>query len=384
MLVAVGAQLKASTSISKLEIVPLQRLYAFHNHRAVELLTSVRSPPPVEVALILSLLLLITENFQGSDYNAIVHVEGGMSILRGWIAMHVQSRGPQAAFVRDEIVPFFKLLEAEKMAHVEERLADMSINDAVSAHSSPHVDISVGGSTSLEEARDELLPIIDRVFAPNTESEMTRTTEAESTEMLKAWRRSTDKLVRKRPDISNNPASRKTLQSLEIHHDLLTIVSQSHSSPLETAHDAHQAAYSALISSLHTLITARDSIPLTTFPTSDLGLIPPLLHIALHCRHPVTRRRATYLLRYLHRYEGAWDTCCAAKIAERVVEIEERGLSVVNAPADVSEFSRVRLVRAELRRGRSGQWLSAMCARLLMRRRAARRRRRWWMSRGGI
>jgi hypothetical protein len=80
----------------------------------------------------------------------------------------------------------------------------------------------------------------------------------------------------------------------------------------------------------------------------EFGMIAPLFVIACHCRDPALRRKAIRLMRYLHRTEGAWDTCSAGKIAEGIMEIEERGLTVIETCESVTENSRIRATNADI------------------------------------
>jgi hypothetical protein len=59
----------------------------------------------------------------------------------------------------------------------------------------------------------------------------------------------------------------------------------------------------------------------------DLGLTPPLYFTASHCRDSIVRRRALAMLRLSHRKQGSWNSEHSAKCAERIIEIEEVGLT---------------------------------------------------------
>lgn len=76
------------------------------------------------------------------------------------------------------------------------------------------------------------------------------------------------------------------------------------------------------------------------FFTLDLGVVGPLYDIAHRCRDPFVRRRAIHLLYTYPRQEGMWDGVLAARVAERVVAIEETGLGAVRTCADVPDWAR--------------------------------------------
>lgn len=76
------------------------------------------------------------------------------------------------------------------------------------------------------------------------------------------------------------------------------------------------------------------------FFTLDLGVVGPLYDIAHRCRDPFVRRRAIHLLYTYPRQEVMWDGVLAARVAERVVAIEESGLGPVRTCADVPDWAR--------------------------------------------
>ncbi|KAM3078054.1 hypothetical protein ACMFMG_002645 [Clarireedia jacksonii] len=61
--------------------------------------------------------------------------------------------------------------------------------------------------------------------------------------------------------------------------------------------------------------------------TLDTGIIQPLFFVATKCRYRRTRSRAIALLKNSNRQEGLWHSVLTARVAERIQEIEEDGLS---------------------------------------------------------
>ncbi|KAI3332252.1 hypothetical protein HD806DRAFT_187071 [Xylariaceae sp. AK1471] len=59
--------------------------------------------------------------------------------------------------------------------------------------------------------------------------------------------------------------------------------------------------------------------------TPEIGIVPVLYIIGVKCRHPVVRREALSILRQQPIREAVWDSTCAARVVERVIEIEEGG-----------------------------------------------------------
>ncbi|KAI4196594.1 MAG: hypothetical protein LQ350_006466 [Teloschistes chrysophthalmus] len=73
----------------------------------------------------------------------------------------------------------------------------------------------------------------------------------------------------------------------------------------------------------------------------DLSLIGPLFTIGHKCRDPLIRRKAISLLYSTPRQEGVWDSILTARVAERIMNLEEEGLGEVKCAADVPDRMRI-------------------------------------------
>lgn len=76
----------------------------------------------------------------------------------------------------------------------------------------------------------------------------------------------------------------------------------------------------------------------------DMGIVGPLYEVASRCRDPVLRRKAISLLKSRCMQEGVWNSILTAKVAERLVEIEEEGLGEVKSCHDVPDSARLSYV----------------------------------------
>ena len=89
---------------------------------------------------------------------------------------------------------------------------------------------------------------------------------------------------------------------------------------VETLDESH---YSGLLQSIHPKAKSAKQPPAFVF---DLYVIPVLYFVAIKCRHPLIRRKAISLLSSSPRREGLWDAAPVARVAERVMQIEEEPL----------------------------------------------------------
>ena len=75
--------------------------------------------------------------------------------------------------------------------------------------------------------------------------------------------------------------------------------------------------------------------------TLDMNTVAPLYAVAHKCRHPIVRRKAVSLLYKAPRQEGIWDSVVTARVAERLIGIEESGLGNVTCCEDVPDWARI-------------------------------------------
>ena len=110
----------------------------------------------------------------------------------------------------------------------------------------------------------------------------------------------------------------------------------------QTVWDPFMPMYSEILTLASTLvIVPPPSIAPKKSFTMDLGIIGPLYDVAAQCRDPTLRRQAILYLKSLYRQEGIWDSDLVARVAERIVSIEEKGLKDVKTSADVPEWARI-------------------------------------------
>ena len=73
----------------------------------------------------------------------------------------------------------------------------------------------------------------------------------------------------------------------------------------------------------------------------DQNIVTPLFSIAHRCRDPIIRRRTIALLYSAPRQEGLWHSIITARVAEKIMTIEEAGLGEVTSCADVPDENRI-------------------------------------------
>jgi hypothetical protein len=91
----------------------------------------------------------------------------------------------------------------------------------------------------------------------------------------------------------------------------------------ETQWDNFKPQFESMMEDVEVIMRTRNSKPKRVF-TLDGPVLVPLYFLATKCRYPILRRRAIALLKDEERQEGIWNSRAMAKVAERIMEIEER------------------------------------------------------------
>jgi hypothetical protein len=75
----------------------------------------------------------------------------------------------------------------------------------------------------------------------------------------------------------------------------------------------------------------------------EIGILPALFFLSAKCRDPHVRRQAIDIMQTNHIQEGIWNSEMAAKVAKRVMALEE-GEFTVKSSNDIDDIARVRRV----------------------------------------
>ena len=136
--------------------------------------------------------------------------------------------------------------------------------------------------------------------------------------------------------------------TLEINHSFAVIFLNASTANVlydETAWDRFTEHYEHVVNLATFIIKSSicDKVTRKRGPdfTLDVNVVAPLYAVAHKCRHPVIRRKAISLLYAAPRQEGIWDSRLTARVAERLIGIEEAGLGKVTRCEDVPDWARI-------------------------------------------
>ena len=110
---------------------------------------------------------------------------------------------------------------------------------------------------------------------------------------------------------------------LRVHSKTVLIWLTQALSPHQVGFDSHKADFEYIVDQCSRLMP-KDGNDHAVF-SFEMGVIPALYFVGIKCRDRLLRRRAISMLHATPRKEGLWDAHRAARVAERVMTLEEQG-----------------------------------------------------------
>ena len=297
----------------------------------------------------------------------LIHAEGGAKILREWRASVPQrlGTGPEtyrSDLIEWEVAPVIERLELLISTYrgfqpgQRQLSPSNTLDEGTPATESPaqpsiprEYDTFCIAREHLNEIIQWLCQALDWDSLATTSIVIERAdTAREVKALLSQWLTAFNCYHPQPGGIHEEELLRRDCLHLRAHHRAALIMVDCLSSTSEMTFDEHHESFTALLEECSAAAVPPTSPNISFHFGFSLGLIPPLFLLATRCRHPSIRREAVAVLRSMHRSEGCWDSCSAARIAEHVINIEERGLTVIQSAGDVTAFSRLRLVGAQV------------------------------------
>ncbi|KAJ2971795.1 hypothetical protein NQ176_g7522 [Zarea fungicola] len=186
-------------------------------------------------------------------------------------------------------------------------------------HAADHLQQLIAGAIMLRNASQKLHPA-SRVM-PSSSS----TLKESITGNLGKWSTLFENLLSRRGSTYQaDTKARRLISLLRLQHGISWIMVNSLGPGKEMEFDGLLPCFQECILLADQVASEHDG-PLQSNFTPELGVVPALYVIGSKCRHPVVRRQALRILRRQTVREALWHSAVAARIVERVIEIEESG-----------------------------------------------------------
>lgn len=323
------------------------------------------------------------ESLQGNYESALSHIQGGLRIFRDWQAEALASSPAGATnlpqhrqSVDNEIVQMFSRLNLQTIMFPDTRsLSPDFANQDIRLMIDPIPDTF----TNLKEARDCLDDCMSYQFhasmvayfnRQNSQSSSNSTPDQpqdpSNPQLFAQWSSAFFSFLSSQAGGGGSPTlpakDLQVAQLLEIQYLCAQIFVSVGLPPEETAFDNALPSFEKIITLADSIINdnSNNSSPLARGRSSasiaagnftfETGLVAPLYLTATRCRNPWLRRQALSLLVAAPRQECIWNSEMLAKIAERLILIEEGRKSVGEVAREdgVGVTSRVSVLNATI------------------------------------
>jgi hypothetical protein len=336
-----------------------------HCNKAITNLTQqfyTRGERPIEVLFISCALFVCFETLQGNYESAITHMESGVRMHRNWLAENGSSGSRTSSeschIIDKEISQIFSRLNLQVLMFPDTHLLG---KEFYTMNVNPLIEPPPESFSSLKEARDRLDNCMSYVFESIIVTYFSRQDFVNHTQklspeyqtyrtLLSQWSRLFSAFMTS-SGADLGPADRQRASLLEVQYKVAIILFATGISPQETAFDAFNSDFDSIVTVASSLVVNNQGPGIlegTEQFSFDMGIVPPLYFTASRCRDPSIRRRALSILSANPRQEGVWNSDMLAKIAKRLICVEEDGIERVTSSHDVLATSRVSVLNATI------------------------------------
>ncbi|KAI6785909.1 uncharacterized protein J7T54_006248 [Emericellopsis cladophorae] len=317
----------------------------FHYNRAIQILLHGEggdSTQTTAVTLVVCYLFTCFDHLACSYVQAIKHLRAGVEL----------SRNIDKANTNTLICQVTKQIRRLDMQAVM-FLVDWTPVDVQEQHIS-QLSPCDGAFLSLEQAADHLQVLVARVMSlRNAEQEMSATGQVSKPpssckeiifEQLNVWLGLFGNMQQQNGFHETDAGSDPLMSLLRLHHIMACILLSSAGSGRELAYDEFLPQFQQCLALADDVAAAHEQCSASSQPTftPEVGIVPVLYMIGVKCRHPMVRRKAVSILRRRPIREALWDSISAARVVERVIEIEEGDM--VRSMAHITSWQRIETV----------------------------------------
>lgn len=166
--------------------------------------------------------------------------------------------------------------------------------------------------------------------------------------VLKDWSAAFQAFLRKKSTLLDKQGLRAA-RTLEIGYNFFAILFEigrfADMRAIEMAYDRSTARFKHIVDLASSIVDSENSDHVGEKQEPgfclDMNIVAPLYAAAHRCRDPVIRRKAVSVLYAVSRQEGVWDSTLTARVAEKVISIEETDLENVTCAQDVPYWARI-------------------------------------------
>ena len=313
-----------------------------HYNRAIQLLLNQEigdSTEQIAITLLVCYLFICFDQLAGNYIQAMKHLRGGVELSRNIDKAILNNNNTcddaQPLGVRALIYQVTRQIRRLDMQAVT-FLVDWTPVDIQETLMS-QLPLSDGAFWSLDQAADHLQILVARVMRlRNTAQQMSSTDKMPPPPsslvslvlgQLETWSSLFENMLQQGSSYEADPETYRLISLLRLHHTIAWTLLSCYLPGREMDYDKFLPQFQQCVALAGDVAAAHEQYSGLLKPTftPEVGILPVLYIIGAKCRHPVIRREALSILRRQPIREAVWDSISAARVVERVIEIEEGG-----------------------------------------------------------
>lgn len=291
-----------------------------HYNRAIQLLLHQETASSAEVTaitLLVCYLFTCFDHLTGNYVQALHHLRGGVELSRNRDGNSSQIHNT----LIDQVTRRIRRLDMQAVTF----LVDWTPVDTEET-----LPVNVLSFRSLADATDHLQMLIARVMKLcNTKQEMLPSASSGLKRIflgqLDTWSRLFENMLRSSSFAADVNDTSPQISLLRLQHTIAWIYLSGDGPCGEMEYDNFLSKFRHCVVLANDMAAAHVRYSGSRKPTftPEIGLVPALYIIGVKCRDPAVRRQALAILRRQWIREAVWDSISAARVVERVMEIEE-------------------------------------------------------------
>lgn len=302
--------------------------------------------PATYIPLLCCLLFVCIECLHGSRTMALNHLRNGLKILQS--SKNHQTTGSslqnaQMSSVEQQVRPLFQFLEAQSTLLGQSTIILSGDAEAIASFCMPPIFHGLGDAKMFLHALVSytvafICTARKQMHSHTSWHDLTSSLQEHLMAQYTTWSTSMDNLA----GSSDTWTVEDYIQAklLQVQHTATLVWLLRYAERDEVSCDLHMSHYVSITQrsrNLSLLLQGKPVHPLSNTSSTVLStgrlarfnlhmtFIPPLYLVAAKCRDPITRREAITILERHGGLEGFWNAKVLARIAKRIVEIEEGG-----------------------------------------------------------
>lgn len=299
------------------------------------------------VALISCIVFVSLDFLRGHFTTGQVHLLNGLRLLEGARMISASTSEPPCLWPGRESVDEW-IIEALSRLHIQVQLFRQPHQKPCFLLSPLYPNAPVRSFRSLKEAWRELDRLLNITFHLNEQAragtlmqhlyKQHHIVETDLTQWLESYEILMDSLPGHR-----SLEEQKAYRLIYVHHTMATIMAAVCLYPYdEEVFDAHTNLFIRLLSQLDDIWALGAEVSVSppghlihmAGSIIDMGCLAPLYYTAIKCRVHQVRLKAIHQLESTFHREGIWDAKITARVARKIMEIEERDFYDVSYVAD--------------------------------------------------